>query len=60
MKKKSTGEREHFGSGRLVADPRKSVFINCPFDQEFSELLPWFSLPFAVGFSPDLHSNRAA
>lgn len=30
--------REHFGSGRLLIDPAKAVFINCPFDEEFAPL----------------------
>lgn len=28
------GDREHFGKGRLSADPSRSVFINCPYDEE--------------------------
>jgi hypothetical protein len=30
--------REHFGQGSLQADPATSVFINCPFDQDFAPL----------------------
>ncbi len=29
------GARVHFGQGKLAIDPAKSVFINCPFDEEF-------------------------
>jgi hypothetical protein len=32
------GAREHFGRGNLKIDPSKSVFINCPFDQDFASL----------------------
>jgi hypothetical protein len=45
--------REHFGHGKLKTDPAKSVFINCPFDQDF---LPLFdTIVFATvccGFLP--------
>jgi hypothetical protein len=30
--------RPHFGHGELALDPSKSVFINCPFDAEYSSL----------------------
>jgi hypothetical protein len=30
--------RPHFGEGELALDPTKSVFINCPFDAEYSLL----------------------
>jgi hypothetical protein len=30
--------REHLGQGKLKIDPSKSVFINCPFDQDFAPL----------------------
>jgi hypothetical protein len=30
--------REHFGQGPLQADAARSVFINCPFDQDFAPL----------------------
>lgn len=30
--------RLHFGEGELALDPSKSVFINCPFDAEYSRL----------------------
>ena len=46
-------QRQHFGHGELQAEPSKSVFINCPYDQEF---LPLFdAIVFAVvscGFLP--------
>ena len=29
------GARVHFGQGELAIDPSKSVFVNCPFDEEF-------------------------
>lgn len=31
------GVREHFGTGQLKIDPATSVFINCPFDEDFAE-----------------------
>src|SRR5579862_2661544 len=30
--------RPRFGGGDLVLDPSKSVFINCPFDDEYAAL----------------------
>jgi hypothetical protein len=30
------GAREHFGLGRLAAEPARAVFINCPYDREFA------------------------
>jgi len=30
--------REHFGVGKLAINPATSVFINCPFDDEFAPL----------------------
>ena len=51
--RKGTSAREHFGSGRLLTDPAKSVFINCPFDAEFAPLFD--ALVFATvccGFLP--------
>ncbi len=30
--------REHFGAGNLAINPATSVFINCPFDEEFAPL----------------------
>jgi len=30
--------REHFGAGKLAVNPATSVFINCPFDDEFAPL----------------------
>lgn len=33
------GSREHFGQGKLAIDPAHSVFINCPFDNDFAPLL---------------------
>jgi hypothetical protein len=30
--------REHFGVGNLAVNPATSVFINCPFDDEFAPL----------------------
>jgi hypothetical protein len=30
--------REHFGRGTLKTDPTTSVFINCPFDEDFAPL----------------------
>ena len=32
------GRRLHFGEGDLALDPSRSVFINCPFDAEYSSL----------------------
>lgn len=32
------GRRSHFGRGELAIDPATSVFINCPFDTEYSPL----------------------
>ena len=32
------GLRKHFGSGDLAATPDSSVFINCPFDAQYTEL----------------------
>lgn len=34
----SEARRPHFGEGELTLDPAKSVFINCPFDAEYSAL----------------------
>jgi hypothetical protein len=34
----SKARRQHFGQGDLKADPRTSVFINCPFDAEYARL----------------------
>jgi hypothetical protein len=47
------GVREHFGKGRLALDPAKSVFINCPFDEEYAQTFD--AIVFAVaccGFIP--------
>lgn len=30
--------RQHFGAGNLAANPATSVFINCPFDDDFAPL----------------------
>jgi hypothetical protein len=45
--------RPHFGEGALALDSSKSVFINCPFDSEYSELFD--AIVFATvccGFMP--------
>jgi hypothetical protein len=34
----SEARRPHFGEGELALDPAKSVYINCPFDAEYSVL----------------------
>ncbi len=53
MSKPELGSRLHFGSGKLSTEPNLSVFINCPFDNEF---LPLFdAIVFATvccGFLP--------
>lgn len=33
---RSKEPREQFGKGRLVIDPAKAVFINCPYDPDFA------------------------
>jgi hypothetical protein len=38
MKSQAQTFREHFGTGKLATIPSKSVFINCPFDEEFEPL----------------------
>lgn len=53
MGESGKGVREHFGQGRLALDPAKSVFINCPFDEEYAQTFD--AIVFAVaccGFIP--------
>lgn len=38
MRGKKQRSRERFGVGKLAVNPSTSVFINCPFDQEFAPL----------------------
>ena len=38
MNNQAQRPREHFGVGDLAIDPATSVFINCPFDEEFAPL----------------------
>jgi hypothetical protein len=38
QKRGNKKRREHFGLGELVIRPETSVFINCPFDQEYLPL----------------------
>jgi hypothetical protein len=50
---RGTGDREHFGQGRLAIDPKKAVFVNCPFDPDFG--LTFDAIVFATvccGFLP--------
>lgn len=54
MDRESTkGVREHFGKGRLALEPARTVFINCPFDEEYAQTFD--AIVFAVascGFIP--------
>jgi len=38
MSSQTRKSREHFGAGNLAINPATSVFINCPFDEEFAPL----------------------
>lgn len=38
MNSPARSPREHFGVGKLAVNPATSVFINCPFDEEFAPL----------------------
>jgi hypothetical protein len=38
MKRQPQTFREHFGAGKLTTIPSKSVFVNCPFDDDFETL----------------------
>jgi hypothetical protein len=38
MNEQAQRTREHFGVGNLAINPATSVFINCPFDEEFAPL----------------------
>jgi hypothetical protein len=47
------GQRQYFGAGSLALNPSTSVFLNCPFDQEYSPLFD--AIVFATvscGFMP--------
>ena len=46
-------ERKHFGAGDLATTPATSVFINCPFDDEYAPLFDAIVLAAACcGFFP--------
>ena len=53
MPPRKSGDRQHFGEGDLAVDPSRSVFLNCPFDQEYQQLFDALILvTVGAGFMP--------